>query len=470
MDELMDVIVVGGGIAGLAAAHRIRKSAPGLRLALLERDTTLGGWIRTCHIDGFTVEAGPDSFLSTKPAGVELCREVGMEHGLEGVDEESRTTFIMRDGRLHPLPEGLSGLVPARFGPLLGSSLLSYRGRVRVAAELAVRARKGDADESLGTFMRRRFGGEAYERLIEPLLSGIYGGNGDALSLLATFPQLRRLEREHGSVVRGVKRAASGAVSGPRKSPFVTPIDGMATLPQAVAKALEPSALITGKSAASLEPSGQEYVVGLDDGRRLRTRAIILATPAFVTARLVSALDATLSKLHGEIGYGSTATVSLGFAAGQVDDRRLGHGYIVPRAEGRPVMAITFSSRKFRRRAPAGALLVRGFIRVTGSQEISSQTDDDLIEAVREELRSTCGIECTPVMTRVFRLPRSMPQYTVGHVERIGAIEARLASHPGLFVAGAAYRGVGIPDCISSGEAAADSAARYLTDGYTRSR
>lgn len=463
MSDGRDVIIIGGGISGLAAALKLGRISPGLRATLLERERGIGGWIQTEHADGFTVEAGPDSFLSTKPVGVTLAREVGLGNCLDGVSEDTRGSSIMRDGRLHPLPEGLSGLVPARLGPLFRSGLLSYRGRARVALEQAVPAREGVDDESLRHFMQRRFGVEAYDALIEPLMSGIYGGKGDELSLLATFPQLRKLEVEHGSVIRGLRRTSPAPTPGRRPSPFVTLTGGMGTLPQAVARQLGARSLLTGTLARGVKAAPGGYDVQLQDGGTLHGRALILTTPAFITADLVSSVDPVLADLHGTIPYGSTATVSLGFPRVNLRDGDPGHGYIIPRREGRPVMAITFSSRKFRDRAPAGAFLARGFIRPSHSGGIVDTSDTDLIDAVREELRLTLGIASEPIITRVFRLPRSMPQYTVGHVERVDKIETALRSNPGLFVAGAAYRGVGIPDCILSGEAAAHAAASFLS-------
>jgi oxygen-dependent protoporphyrinogen oxidase len=463
MNASADIVIIGGGIAGLAAAQRLERTAPGISAVLLERDTRVGGWVQTERSGGFTIESGPDSFLSTKPAGMRLSEEVGLAGRLEGVDEETRATFIMRDAVLYPLPQGLSGLVPARLRPLFASPLLSPAGKARVALEQAVRARQGADDESLGRFMRRRFGREAYERMIEPLMSGIYGGNGDALSVLATFPQLRRLELEHGSVLRGIKRSSGPPSGGARPSPFVAPIEGMGALPEAVRAGLSRTVIGTGVTATAIEAADGGYVVNGTEGLSLPCRAAVIATPAFVTGTLLSTLDPDLGQLHAQIAYGSTATVSLGFPRDAVRQDALGHGYIIPRRESRPLMAVTFSSRKFKHRAPSGALLVRGFVRVSGGADRLPDSDDEMAGLLRDELRQTCDITAEPEVCRVFRLPRSMPQYAVGHVDRVAQIEGKLQALPGIFLAGAAYRGVGIPDCIASGWAAADGAAAYLS-------
>jgi oxygen-dependent protoporphyrinogen oxidase len=340
---------------------------------------------------------------------------------------------------------------------------LSPGGKLRVVLEQAVRARSNTGDESLGSFMRRHFGAEAYDRMIEPLMSGIYGGNGDALSLLATFPQLRRLEIEHGSVLRGIKRSSPPGQGSRRPSPFVAPTGGMEVFPQAVRSSLSAATVESGAAVMSLE-RGKTYRLETSGGRELHAHAVILATPSHAAANLVAGVDARLAHLLEGISYGSTATVSLGFVPGSLPIEKLGHGYIIPRREGRPLMAVTFSSRKFRDRAPSGALLARAFIRAGGKGSLTSRTDDELIGLVREELRRTHGIVAEPEACWVFRLPSSMPQYAVGHPERVAQIERCLAELPGLYLAGAAYRGVGIPDCIASGEAAAGRAAAFLSE------
>lgn len=460
VDRTADSIIVGGGIAGLAAAHRFGSVSPGCRVLLVERSPHVGGWIQTDHAEGFTIEHGPDSFLSTKPRGTGLAGEVGLGDSLEGVDERTRATFIMRGGKLYPLPQGLSGLVPARLGPLARSPLLSPLGRARLAVEPFVPVRGGTDDESLGQFMRRRFGREAYERLIEPLASGIYGGNGDRISLLATFPQLRNLEQKRGSVLRGLREGPHTGGDRPR-SPFVAPRAGMAAFARAVADVLPPGSVSLSRAAARVDRTNGGFKVGLDDDTVLYSRSVIIATPAFVTAALLERMHPELARLHESIPYGSVATVSLAFGS-DAETATRGHGYIIPRAEGRPLMAITFSSRKFRHRAPDGRVLVRGFVRPSESAENGLRSDEDLVSMTRDELHRTCGIEASPILARVYRLPRSMPHYQVGHADLVAAMEEHLRSTPGLLLAGAAYRGVGIPDCIASGEQAAEAAAVFL--------
>lgn len=446
---------MGAGIAGLAAAFHLQIHAPDVETFVLEAEERAGGKIRTRHVDGFVIEGGPDSFLTTKPAGIELARRVGIERRLEGVRQETRRTFVMHRGRLVQLPEGLSGLVPARLGPLFRSPLLSPWGKLRVAVEPCAPARKSDGDESLGAFTRRRMGREAYERLIEPLMSGIYGGNGDELSLSATFPRLAEMERSHGSVLKALRATPTASSSGKPASAFLAPIGGMAELVEAVERHLAPGTVRTSSPALGLAQAGDLFQVGIAN-ETMTANGVIIAAPAGAAAALLQSIDADAAEMLSAIQYAPSATVSLGYRVKDLGIAPEGHGYIIPRREGRPLLAVTWTSNKFAGRAPANHLLVRGFFGRPEHAEVTQADDAELVRLLREELRATAGITVDPILSSVTRWKVAMPQYAVGHLDRVGAIERRLADHPGLALAGAGYRGVGIPDCIQSGQRAAE--------------
>jgi oxygen-dependent protoporphyrinogen oxidase len=453
------VVVIGGGISGLAAALRLHGRAVSSTV-LCEADARLGGKILTERLDGFIIEGGPDSFLSSKPRGIGLARELGLEEHLQGVRADTRRTYIMRDGKLAVLPEGMSGLVPARLGPLFRSPLLSPWGKARAALERHLPPRRTHEDESFGSFMRRRLGREAYERLIEPLMSGIYGGNGDDLSLGATFPQLREMERAHGSLLKGL-RATSVPGKAPVISPFVAPRDGMTELVSAIERRLEEVEVRLATAVGRLERTGPQYLVQTHDDT-LVADAVILATPAYVSADIVESCDEDLAALLRRIPYAPSVVVSLAYRERDLSGPLDGHGYIIPRREGRRVLACTWTSNKFAHRAPDGWVLMRAFVSRPDQVSLLDREDTVLIEIVRAELQATAGIVAEPALARVTRWPAAMPQYTIGHLERLTAMDRRLAALPGLFLAGAAYRGVGIPDCIQSGEAAAGRAADFI--------
>lgn len=461
-------VIVGGGITGLAAAYALRREAPDAEIVVLERDQRLGGKIRTERIDGFVVEGGPDSFLTSKPGGLDLCRALGLEDDLEGTKPAPRRSFVLRQGRLFEMPQGLSGLVPSRLAPLFRSNLFSFSGKIRLAMEAIVPPRRDAADESLSSFMRRRFGREGYERLIEPLMSGIYGGNGDQLSLQATFPQLGAMEQRSGSLIRGIRSARVPSTGRPKPG-FVTPIHGMAAIVEALEASLHPINIRRGASVEAIRQAGGTYEVELDSGDTVTADAVIVAAPAYAAARFLARLDPEMAAVLDAIPYASTATISLAYAPGTIPELE-GYGYVVPRAEGRPVLACTWTSSKFANRAPDGHTLLRAFVGRAGRKEILSQPDEALLATVRGELREVLNIHAEPLWDRIFRWPNAMPQYTVGHPARLQAIDDRLADHPGLFLAGSAYRGVGIPDCISSGERAATAAAAYLPNGAATPR
>ncbi|HLF27454.1 MAG TPA: protoporphyrinogen oxidase [Anaerolineae bacterium] len=460
------VVIVGGGIAGLAAAYRLQQTAPDAAITLVESEQRLGGKIVTERVAGFVIEGGPDSFLSYKPRGLGLCRELGLEDRLHGTNEKVHRTYVMRGQKLYPLPEGLSGLIPSRFGPMLKTGLISPIGKLRMGLDYVIPSRSGNGDETLAAFVQRRLGRELYDRLIEPLLSGIYAGDGAELSLGATFPQLRQAELDHGSLIRGMLAAKqkSPSANGHRQWPaFLTPATGLVEIVEALEAKLTGVELRVGARAARVAAAGDRFRVLLEPGDSIVADAVILATPAFVAADLISNLDSQLADTLRSIPYVSTATVSVAYPLAHIPRPLDGYGYLVPRAEGRAILACTWTSTKFPHRAPKGYGLIRAFVGRAGQEEALDGSDDDLLNLVREELRTVLGITAPPMLQRVFRWPKAMPQYTLGHLDRLTVIDRRLAAHPGLVLAGNAYRGVGIPDCIASGEAAAEQVSEFLS-------
>lgn len=474
------VIIVGGGIAGLAAAYRLAQTAPDARITLIESDQRLGGKIVTDRVDGFVIEGGPDTFLSYKPRGIGLCRELGLEERLHGTNEKIRRTYVMRKGQLYDLPEGLTGLIPARFGPLAKSRLISPWGKLRMGLDYFIPPKSLNGDESLAQFVERRLGRELYERMIEPLMSGIYAGNGAQLSLGATFPQLRQTELEYGSLVKGMLaakkkaahpstalRSARDAGKQQKWAAFITPETGLAEIVEALQAHLKNVEMRLNTRVKKVEPSLQPlgvraYLITLDTGETLEADAAILATPAYVTAQLVGDLDPDMAAALRGIPYASTATLSVAYKLSDIPKALDGYGYLIPRAEGRSILACTWTSTKFPHRAPDGYGLIRAFIGRAGDDDVLNRTDEELLHMVREELRDVLEITVEPLLYRIFRWPQAMPQYTLGHLDRIAVIDRRLAEHDGLYVAGNAYRGIGLPDCIASGEAAAIQAVKYL--------
>lgn len=446
------IVIVGGGIAGLAAAQRALALSDPSGIIVVEQADRLGGKIATEMVDGFVIEGGPDCFLAAKPAGVTLCADLGIEHRLQATDQRFRRSYVKRRGRLHLLPEGISGLVPSRVWPLLTTRILSLRGRLRAGLEIVVPPRRDGRDESIAAFVSRRFGVEAYDWLVEPLLSGIYAGDGTRLSLEATFPQLREMERAHGSVLRALLWSARQSAG------LVTLAGGLRELVQALERRLAGVTLLRGIAARSVTRTTDGYVVTLADGRTVAARTVVLATPAFVTAELVRTLDPVLAATLQEIPFVSTATVSVAFPRSSVPRGFGGSGYVSPRAEGGSVVACTWTSNKFPMRAPEDHVLLRFFVGRAGREEVALAGDDAIKAVVRRELHDVLRIVEEPRFWKIFRWPQALPQYVLGHRERLERIERRLASHPGLALAGCSYRGVGIPDCIASGWAAADAA------------
>ena len=461
----MKLVVIGGGISGLAAAHRAtelaRERGLALDLTLLEARDRLGGTISTEHADGFLVEAGPDSFLSEKPWALALCRRLGVEDRLVRTDDRFRKVYVWRGGRLHPLPDGFQLLAPTRLAPFVASSLFSWPGKLRMAMDLVLPRGGIGEDESLGGFVRRRLGAEALERVAQPLVAGIYTADPDELSLAATMPRFLELERKERSVIlglmRAMKRAPQPGTSGARWSLFVTFRHGMRQMIDTIAARLPDSTVQLGTRVGGIERAGAGWRVGLDRGA-FDADAVIVAAESHTASRLLRYVDPQIATLLGEITYASSATVSFGYRRADVPHTLDAFGVVVPRTEGKALLAVTFSSVKYPGRAPDDHVLIRCFLGGALDAAVLEGDDTALIGRARDELRAALGITAAPTLTRLARHPASMPQYRVGHLARIDTIEHRLAALPGLFLAGGAYRGVGIADCVRSGEAAAEAA------------
>jgi len=449
--------IIGGGIAGLSAAWRARRLSPDIEITLIEKEPTLGGKIRTEQTDGLVLEAGADAFLSRKPAALELCRELEIMDLLRGQIPRVKRSFVMKAHNLHSLPEGFSGLVPANADALKKTSLLSEEGRLRAMKEPSIPARLDPSDESVEQFMSRRFGKEAFDALIEPLLSGIFAGDAAALSLNATFPNLRELEQKQGSVMSGPRIPDK-----PGLPAFVTLAPGMAELPRRVSCALQDVRVLSAASAQSVTRRGGAWRVALAGSGDVEADAVILAVPAHQASALLAGTDGALAEVLASIPFASSAIIHLAFARSDVTHDLDGYGYVIPRVEGSDLLACTWTSSKWEGRAPAGLALLRLYAGRFGGPEVLKRGDESLVSLAREELRLTMGITAHPVLARVVRWHHAIPQYTIDHPGRLQTIQSRCAGLEGVHLAGASYRGVGIPDCIESGWRAARDAMEHL--------
>ena len=467
------IAVVGGGIAGLAAAHRIvelsREQRKPVTLTLLEAGAHLGGSIATERIDGFVIEAGADSFISEKPWALQLCERIGFTQRLVRTRDTHRRTYVVHDGALHALPDGFLLLAPTQFWPLVTTQLFTWPGKLRMALDLILPRGAPRRDESLGSFVTRRLGREALERVAQPLVGGIYTADPDDLSLAATMPRFLEMERHTRSVIWTMwlqqrrTPAAERGTSGARWSLFVSVDDGMQSLVDAIAQRLPEGVVRLGSGVRSLRYDGTWRLV-TRDGSSIETDAVILATPAHQSAPCVADINPELADELRAIPYASSATVSLAYRAEQIPRALDGFGFVVPLIEARSLIACTYSSVKYPGRAPDGQVLLRAFVGGALQRELFDQDDAAMAASVRHELQALLGIASEPVLTRIHRHADAMPQYRVGHLDRMARIDAALAHHPGLALAGNAYRGVGIPDCIHSGELAAATVwARLLT-------
>lgn len=473
------IAIIGGGISGLAAAHRLVELAAGrqkeLDVILLEAKSRLGGLISTRSYGDFIIESGPDSFITQKPWAIDLCRRLGLASQLMGTCEENRRTFVALRGRLHPLPEGFVMLAPTDWRSFLGSSLFTWPGKLRMALDLVLPPRRETGDESLASFVARRFGKEALERVAQPMIGGIYTADPGKLSMLATFPKFLELEQAYRSVIRGLAKEQQaletapnrpgGQQSGARYSLFASLQGGLQLLVDRLAERIPPHWLRLGAPVSGLaQPAGgQGWRIALASGEGLMATALILATPVNVTASLLGDLDAQLSSDLASIPLASSVVLNFVYAREDIPHQLDGFGFVVPALERRSIIACSFASRKFSGRAPEGNVILRVFMAGALAPEIYRLSDDDLVASARQDLELYLGVRANPLSASLVRHPDSMPQFHVGHLERLARIEERVRCHRGLALAGNAYRGVGIPDCIHSGEMAAESLLRWIS-------
>ena len=450
------VVIVGGGMAGLATAYELHRQR--VPFVVLERGPRAGGVVLSERIDGFIVDGGPDSLLVQKPEGVQLCQELGLGDQLVPT-KRPRIAYIQRGGRLHALPAASVLGIPTDWGPFLRTSLFSWPGKMRMGVEWFVTARRDHADESIGAFMTRRFGAEATTYLAEPLLAGIHAGDVDRLSIRALFPRLTEAEARTGSLLRAFRRQ--------RRPPspdgaFKSLPGGLSDLVRALVAALPPDSLRLNTTVNRVHADGTGLRVEVDGGASLAARAVVVASPAYVAADLLRNLDSALAGLCEGIPYASAGTIALAFTRNAVAHPLNGSGFVVPRVENTGILAGSWLSSKWPGRAPEGHVLLRAFVGGARDPRALEQTDEELVAVALRALGPLLGISEPPLFTRVYRWVRANAQYEVGHVARLASIETALARHPGLYLTGSGYRGVGIPDCVADGRATARQVVKDL--------
>ncbi len=462
------VAILGGGITGLAAALRLHDAPAEIDWHLFEASPRLGGVLETVEIDGYRLELSADNFITRDPWATDLCKRVGLEDELLATDPARRRALVVTRGKIRRVPEGFVLMSPQKAWPVLASPILSAAGKARLAAEALIPTRRDDADESVASFVRRRLGREAFERLVQPLVAGIYTADPERLSMKATMAQFVRQEQEHGSLTRAAlaKRSqptGEQSESGARYGLFVAPRLGMQQLVEATAGCLPADRLHTGTRIDRVErtEAGQWRLTPATNSCEAAFDELIVTLPSRHAAEVLAPVDSTLSDKLGQIEYAGCSVVCFGVKASQVARPVSGFGFVVPAVEGRRLIAASFSSYKFPGRAPDDHLLIRVFVGGALQPELGELDDDRLIQIAREEMADLVGLSGELDFARVARWPQRMPQYHVGHLDLVEAIEQR-AAEIGVELAGAAYRGVGVPQCIHSGQQAADRVIERL--------
>ncbi len=465
------IAIIGGGISGLSAAFYLEKARAGgveLQYTLFENGQRLGGCMSSDSIEGCLVEAGPDSFLTEKPWATSLCQELGIADQLIGSNDSQRKTYIVVNGRLVVMPDGLMFMVPTQLIPTALSPLFSWSTKVRMARELLHPPRPMQGDETVAELVERHFGAEVVDRLADPLLSGVYGGDASQLSARAVLPRFVEMEEKYGSLSRAMlaARKKMSAVAGkqPARPLFTSLKDGMQQMVDAVVGRLNPESIRLRQHIRRVYPENGGWRVSIEMNGDERYDAVILATPANVAGALLDGVDRGLARNLLDITYSSSVTVTLGYYKDQLAKLPPGFGFLVPRSEGTRMLACTIVHNKFPHRAPADKGILRCFLGGARDEAVLGLTDEEMLQTVYRELKTIVKLDARPIFARVYRWREAMAQYEPGHIARVAKIEKRVAEIPGLALAGNAYHGIGVPDCIRSGKEAAHSVAQLTPE------
>jgi oxygen-dependent protoporphyrinogen oxidase len=462
------VAIIGGGISGLAAAFALEeyRRAGTAEYILYESSSRFGGVLRTEHIQGCIVEAGPDSFITEKPWAADLCRALGLGDQLIGSNDADRKTYILVRGRLIPIPDGLMFMVPTKILPTALSPLFSWSTKLRMAQELLHPPHAVQSDESVASLVERHYGPEMVDRLADPLLSGVYGGEAATLSVRAVLPRFAEMERTHGSLGRAILAARKKmlrSANKPAPSLFTSLKNGMQQLAETIVPRLDQNSLRPNSTVQSIQQEGGRWIVTADSTSE-SFDAVILALPTNAAAKLLSTANAQLSAELAAIQYSSSITVGLGYGRDVRQSLPPGFGFLVPRGEGKRLLAATFVHNKFPHRAPEDRTLLRCFFAGSNAEHIWDLSDDAIIAIVRTELQQIIGLRATPLFARVYKWKSAMAQYEVGHLDRLDRIERLRQQLPNLSLAGNGYRGIGVPDCVRSGQ----NAVQQVVDSFIR--
>lgn len=460
------IVVIGGGITGLSAAHRLTElkgeNNLDIEVILIEKTDKLGGAVTTVKKDGFLIELGPDMFFTKKPWALNLSKQLGLEKEFIETNESKRGTYVLWKNKLVPIPEGFLMLAPSKIIPFLKTPLFSWGGKLRMMADLFI-SKKSVRDESLASFVRRRFGDEALERVAQPMIGGIYTADPEKLSLRATMPQFVEMEEKYGSVIKGMlnNNKDNQHDSGARYSQFLSFTNGMQTLINALEKSLPEESIYLEESVNHIGKNNDNWEIQTDK-RKLTASGVIVTTPSYHAASLVRDIDNDLASEIHSIEYASSAVIIAAYKSEMISQNINGFGFVVPNVERSDLIACSFSSIKFDGRAPEGYILIRAFVGGALNPEILELKDDQIIDRAISELKEILGIKDDPEFTLIQRYPQAMPQYHLGHIEKVESIFGKLTKYKGLVLAGNAYSGVGIPECVHSGELAAESIIKKL--------